>query len=127
MRPLIRVFGCTRMDERMWRVFGNRAVALTFDLPLLVETSIFATAASDLLLQLADTTPVSPLFPGEDQLPVHRDVDPHLIAVTSSSDGTVRNAPPEEVKDIVDSASAGFTTTKVALACNLVFRTGNVT
>ena len=92
---------------------GHSVLGLTFNLPSLVDTTIFSTAASDLLLQLADTTPTPPLFPGEDQLPAYRDVDPQLVAVTSSSEGVVRNASPEEVKDIVDSAGDQFTTTEV--------------
>ena len=90
-----------------------RFVALSFDLQSLVQTSIFRTAASDLLIQLSDSTPVSPLLPGEDQLPFYRDVDPRLVAVTSSSDGVVRNAAPTEVRDVLDSAGDQFTTIAV--------------
>ena len=88
-------------------------VAVSFDLGALVSTSIFTTAAFDLLLSVADTTPYAPLIPGEDQLPVHRDVDPVLVTVTSTSSGVVRNADAQEAADILASAGSKFTTVLV--------------
>ena len=89
------------------------SVAFAFDLGALVSTSIFTTAAFDLLLSVADTTPFFPLAPGEDQLPVHRDVDPVLVTVTSTSSGVVRNADAQEAADILASAGSKFTTVLV--------------
>ena len=89
-----------------------RFVAVSFNLAELVHTSIFAAAASELLLLVRDDTAAMPLQPYEIGLPITRDVDPLLAAVTSTGNG-LGNAAPRDVDDVLASAGTTFTTTTV--------------
>ena len=90
----------------------RRVVVLNYVLSSLAGTSIFTDAAPDLVLQLTDTTPTGQLLPGETLLPVHRDVNPLLVAITSVS-GVVRTVTPSEVEEASAEAGADFTTVQV--------------
>ena len=87
---------------------SRRFVATMFDLNALVSTTIFSTAATDLLLVITDDTVQPPLLPIEAASPLHRDSISLLTAVTSSG-GTVQNASPDDVQSILASAGDQFT------------------
>ena len=93
---------------------------MTFNLNSLVETSIFTTAADDLLISVYDTTPPPPTSP--EKLDLDFDVELLLIAVTSSSTDDVtalRSVSDSERRAILQEAGDAFTTTTVCFQCPL--------